>query len=369
MALPPTTTAQGNGERVKSTTTATSTTTPLTRLAPYKHALASQIASAISTTAFYPFDVIKMRFMSHDGTPQRIHNGRQYTHVWRSIGLVLREEGVRQLFRGAHVAVTGAVVAWGVYMLLYKELQRIAATLQQQQPEQQLEAGDASAGASSSSSSSSSVLLGGLLLTVGSSAVASAIANTLSCPIFLIKARMQLEEQQKGTSRAAGAAAAAAADQRTLHYATFRQGFRHVTATTGVLSLWRGLSAQLLLGLPNCLNLPIYEYLSHLRRAMRPAELRDKPLDLLDVCAITTTSKTILTVTSHPIFVVKTRLQDQRSHLGDVVYKTFSQTTATVMRREGVKGFYRGLVPALTQAIPRAISQFVCYEYCLRTFW
>jgi solute carrier family 25 folate transporter 32 len=275
MALPPATSAQGSGARVQS-----STTTPLTRLAPYKYALASQIASAISTTAFYPFDVIKMRFMSHDGTPQRIHNGTQYTHVWRSIALVLREEGVRQLFRGAHVAVTGAVVAWGVYMLLYKELQRIAATLQQQQQEL-VEKG-------ASSSASSSALLGGLLTTVGSSAVASAIANTLACPIFLIKARMQLEEQQKGAaSRGTGAAAAAsaAAEQRTLHYTTFRQGFRHVTATTGVLSLWRGLSAQLLLGLPNCLNLPIYEYLSQLRRAMRPAELRDKPLDLLEVCA------------------------------------------------------------------------------------
>ena len=304
----------------------------LTRLAPYKHAVASQVASVVATVTFYPFDVIKMRFMSHDGTAVRRHNGMHYTHLWRSLFVVAQEEGIRALYRGSHVAVIGSAAAWGSYMFVYKELQRIVLAL------------DLGEGQSASA-------------VVVCSAAASSLANTLSCPIFLIKARMQLEERQTGQRVAEH------------HYASLRGGLRHVVQTTGLFSLWRGLSAQLLLGLPNCLNLPVYEYLSELRRSFRPEDKRDGPLDFIDVCAISTTSKTILSFISHPLFVVKTRLQDQRSREGEVVYRSLTQSSTLMWKREGLRGFYRGLVPALAQAVPRSITQFVCYEYCLRNLW
>ena len=79
------------------------------RRSPIHHTVASQTAGFVSTFAFYPLDVLKMRFMSQDGTKERQHNNSTYSSIVRSTRTIYQEEGLRALYRGVHVAILGSV--------------------------------------------------------------------------------------------------------------------------------------------------------------------------------------------------------------------------------------------------------------------
>lgn len=290
------------------------------------HMFASQIAGAISTFTYYPLDVVKIRFMSQDGTKTRMHNNTvRYTSIFRSVGTIAREEGVRILYRGVHVAVLGATTTWGVYMYLYRSFSAIIAGWSE----------DLGFGKVASEGTFGVKSL--------ASTTASAISSLASNPVWLIKTRMQVEEARPGVVH---------------HYATFRGGLMHVIKTTGVLSLWRGIGAQLLLGIPNSFHFPIYDSMKQYRLTVTGKER----LDLWEVCGCSVFSKAMLLSMSHPVFLLKTRLHDHRSRDGNVNYRNIFDATRTTFQREGFKGMYRGMVPSLCQTIPRAMTQLMLYE-------
>jgi solute carrier family 25 (mitochondrial folate transporter), member 32 len=292
--------------------------------------IASQVAGFVSTISFYPLDVVKMRYMSQDGTTTRQHNGTTYSSLVRSTRTIYHEEGIGALYRGAHVAVGGSVMAWGVYMYLYKTMLVWAE------------------GPSTDGKHRNTVVAfyGKALASVGASAAAAIASN----PIWLIKTRMQLEERHIGASKATGE-----------YSGGFVRSAVTVVKTSGWRGLWVGSSAQVLLGVPNSLNFPIYETL----KAARMRQTGKQSLDFSEVCLCTTFTKTLLAVISHPLYLVKTRLQDQRSLKGTVHYTSLPQAVMTTITREGFMGLYRGMGPALAQAVPRSVVQFVVYEACL----
>lgn len=299
-----------------------------------RHTVASQASAAISTICFFPFDVVRMRFMSQDGTSERGHNGRaRYSSTFGSVRTIAREEGVSALFRSCHVAILGVTFSWGVYMSLYRTA---CASLPQ---------GD----------------------TFAQTSVASVFASSVSAfagsPIWLIKTRMQLEEA-KGNA----GASLAGKEGVVRHYRTFHGGVRHAIRTDGLRSLWRGVSAQMLLGIPHSFMFPIYDWTKRTlaRRGVKTESAPPRDLSLAEVCLCSVSSKTVVSLVGHPLAVLKTRLMDHRSRLGDVQYQGLLQSAATVLRREGFKGVFRGVLPGLVHIIPRSVMQFVLYEAFLK---
>eukprot|EP00758_Cryptobia_borreli_P003033 Tbor_TRINITY_DN3472_c0_g1::TRINITY_DN3472_c0_g1_i1::g.3770::m.3770/K15115/SLC25A32, MFT; solute carrier family 25 (mitochondrial folate transporter), member 32 len=312
--------------------------TPGRKHVPYQHMIATQGAAAFTTFLFFPFDVVKMRFMSQDGTTQRMHNNTYYRHTFASISDIYVAEGLRSLYYGVHVAVCGSVLAWGSFMFVYKTLLVHYKFLDSD-----------------------------FFNTVIVASMATTFSSLLSNPIFLIKTRMQIEDRSLMGCKAAGVAfedgcRKSATMQVEGVYKTFHSSLRHIVGTTGVRSLWRGMGAQLLLGIPNSFHLPIYEYFK--RQILKSTKKRE--LDMNEVFICTASTKTALLVISHPICVLKTRIQDRRSRVGDVNYVGVWDSVGTIMKREGVRGFFRGIGPALLVAVPRAICHFSTYEGFLR---
>ena len=79
----------------------------------------------------------------------------------------------------------------------------------------------------------------------------------------------------------------------------------------------------------------------------------------------------VASLSTHPLDVIKTRLQTQ-----DVLckgsctlrlnsapkYPSFSVAVKTILKEEGVNGFYRGLVPRALLSIPAAATCWGTYE-------
>ncbi|GET91445.1 mitochondrial carrier protein, putative [Leishmania tarentolae] len=281
------------------------------------HMVSSQLASATSTCVFYPFDTLKTRFMAQDGTVVRQHNGRVYSSIRGALTLMYREEGLRTLFRGCSVAVSGSVVAWGVYMYLYRHLCNLTEYTSY-------------VGRS------------------GVSILSSCISSCATCPIFLIKSRMQLEEAN-----------------RSSHYRSFWRGVRYTVQTTGARSLWRGLAPQLFLIFPNALSIPTYDTLKRLvlRHRWHHAEMTE--LNLIEIAMCSTVTKVWILVLSHPLLVMKIRMQDERATLGKYQYRSVAQSVSNVLKTQGLQGMYRGFRTALIHSLPRSLLHYCIYEKTL----
>ncbi|KPA84636.1 putative mitochondrial mitochondrial carrier protein [Leptomonas pyrrhocoris] len=281
------------------------------------HTISSQLASAGSTCVFYPFDVLKTRFMAQDGTALRQSNGQVYKSIPRALSVIYKEEGIQTLFRGCPVAVSGAIVAWGVYMYLYRLLCNVTEYTS---------------------------YLGRSSVSVVSSGVSSCVA----CPIFLIKSRMQLEEAN-----------------RTNHYRSFWRGLRYTVSTSGVRSLWRGLSLQLCLMFPNALGIPTYDTLKRLVLRYRWHHAVTTELNLFEIGVCSTLTKIWILILSHPLVMLKVRMQDERAVLGAVQYRTVPQSISNVLKTRGARGMYRGFTTALVHSLPRSLLHYVMYEKAL----
>jgi len=73
--------------------------------------VAGLLAGATSTAVLQPIDVIKVRY--------QVWN-RAYSSVAGAFTSIIREEGVRALYKGLAPAMIGSSVSWGLYLHLYE---------------------------------------------------------------------------------------------------------------------------------------------------------------------------------------------------------------------------------------------------------
>lgn len=307
-------------------------------LSAWHHAVSSQVAGGASTLAFYPLDLLKTRYMAQDRTAARQHNGVRYHGIVDAARRIAAEEGPTALFRGAQVAVVASSVSWGLYMYTYRAVERaLQATTDRDS------------------------VRSSMALPIAPSLCASAVGNVLVAvvmnPVWLLKNRMQLEE-----ARFVPAGIGATTPRK---YGGVVAGLQRAVQRDGVASLWRGTSAQLLVGIPNSVMFPLYDAST---RWMRATQGRDA-LTTAEVCACSVFTKTVAGVLCHPFNVLKVRLQDERrgSH-PTIKYDSLARTASLVVRHEGARGFFRGLVPGLLQTVPRGVAQFAIYERMMASY-
>jgi len=283
----------------------------------YEHLVAGVSGGVVSTIMLHPLDLLKIRFAVNDG---QVTHRPQYQGLGNAISTIVKEEGVKGLYRGVTPNVWGAGTSWGFYFFFYNGLK----TWMEDGKEGCLGPGKHMLAA----------------------AEAGVLTLLMTNPIWVVKTRLCLQFEQPGTP----------VDQSKM-YRGMMDALVKVYRHEGMAGLYKGFVPGVFGVSHGALQFMAYEEMkkSYNQYLELPPNAKLSTVEYLGIAAL---SKLFAAVATYPYQVVRARLQDQHTvytGTGDAILKTW--------RNEGVYGFYKGLKPNLIRVVPATAITFVVYEH------
>ncbi|XP_039143662.1 nicotinamide adenine dinucleotide transporter 1, chloroplastic-like [Dioscorea cayenensis subsp. rotundata] len=187
-----------------------------------------------------------------------------------------------------------------------------------------------------------------LLCNAIAGASAGAIAATFVCPLDVIKTRFQVHGLQR-------------THLSESHGSIIISSLERIVKAEGFRGLYRGLSPTILALLPTwAVYFTVYEKLKGLLHSHGAVDERNQLSLGANVIAASCAGAATATATN-PLWVVKTRLQTQGMRPDVVPYTSTYSALGRILREEGIRGLYSGLLPSLAGVCHVAI-QFPAYE-------
>lgn len=264
----------------------------------WRHLLAGSLAGISEHIGMYPLDTVKTQMQAKTDPS----NSQSIRQVMRS---VVAERGFVGLFRGASVISAGCVPAHcGLFVTYEMGKGRFIQDVNSHQP----------------------------MVTAACGAAASAVHDVIITPYDVIKQRLQLGL-----------------------YGGPADCLQKILRTEGVLALYRSLPVTFVSNGPNTAVLAaVNESMKIVLGLNRRSTSADLPWYFLSAGIAGACAAAI----SCPLDVVKTRIQtrDMTANAGK------EGVVQEILQKEGVRGFYRGLVPRVILATPAAALCWGTYE-------
>jgi solute carrier family 25, member 33/36 len=147
----------------------------------------------------------------------------------------------------------------------------------------------------------------------------------------------------------------------------------------GLKSFYKGLSAGYLGVIETAIQFVLYEHIKERLTVQRQAALlslaptqpttSDHSTKSVDVLVASGLAKFTACMIAYPHELIRTRLREQKNVIGGdplqrpVPYKGLVHCAATVLRQEGLRGFYAGLGPHLLRVVPNTAIMFLVFEF------
>eukprot|EP01080_Neovahlkampfia_damariscottae_P012191 gene12191-5778_t len=265
--------------------------------------LAVGISSGSLTTAIlYPLDTIKIRLQA-SGRGVSVAKLKIFQGTTAEI---IKNEGFRTLYRGIIPAMFGSGMAWGFYFLFYNHAKR----------------------------SFNSEKLNSFQL-IYSSLQAGLLTIMITHPIFFLKTRLQLEG---------------------VNSTGFVETVRNIVKTEGYSALYRGIIPSIWLTSHGMIQFLCYEKIKYY------FQRDDKILNSYQHFAFGAASKIIAMISTYPMQLIKTRLQDKKNLDPKFSYSGMFDGMKKILKYEGIKGFYRGVIPSTLRVTPASAITLTLYE-------
>ncbi|KAJ9466823.1 putative mitochondrial 2-oxoglutarate/malate carrier protein [Diplonema papillatum] len=189
---------------------------------------------------------------------------------------------------------------------------------------------------------------------VATSCAAGVTASALSCPADVVLVRMQADGKLP-------------VDQRR-GYRNAIQGLRSMVREEGVLSLYRGLRPLVLRG--GLVTAGQFTTYDTSKKALLARGYRDNTRTHL---MASTTAGTVSTMIVNPLDVVKSRVMQAKSAPKDGVsslvhYTSDWECVKRTYKIEGIRGFYKGLIPCFMRQCPQVILMWMIFEQYKKTY-
>ncbi|KAB5575972.1 mitochondrial carrier domain-containing protein [Coniochaeta sp. 2T2.1] len=321
--------------------------------------LAGLSAGSIATLTVHPLDIVKTRMQIHRSVTSPTH---QLTTLSLLRTLTSTPHPVRALYRGLTPNLLGNATSWASFFFFKSRFERLLASLKSGQP------------LIPSSSSSQAVDLSVLNPTdyFLSSLAAGAATQLLTNPIWVLKTRI--------VSSDAGSQGA---------YPGMLEGAKRLFKEEGARGFYRGLGVGLMSVSHGAVQFTVYEPAKRVYFARRDRVLGlgdgDKGAGRVGVgdgggktgggggkggeggkitndatIVLSTVSKFVAGAVTYPLQVLRSRLQnyDAEERFGRGIRGVVRQ----LWREEGVRGFYRGIMPGVVRVLPATWVTFLVYE-------
>lgn len=308
---------------------------------PYAHALAGAGAGLSSVVLLHPLDTIRTHMQSSHLQASANANGRPQS-MMLSLRQVIAHQGISSLYRGLFPASLGSVLSWAFYFHFFQRGRAVIAPYFPSHP-------------------TAAHLTSGVF--------AGIVTSVATNPIWVVKVRLQL--QPTLTMRR----------EHARPYDGFFDGLLTIVREEGVYGLYRGLSPSLWLVSHGALQFTLYEGIKNRLRHNRMDLVAEKGTSqekgrvfiskeddteyssLSDTLFASTLSKLIASVSTYPLQVARTRMQE-RMACGES-YGSFFRTLWHIARFEGARGLYGGVFANILRVTPQAALTFITYEKIL----
>ncbi|KAK5127358.1 hypothetical protein LTR85_006697 [Meristemomyces frigidus] len=326
------------------------------------------MASGIVTC---PLDVIKTKLQAQGSfvNPGLRQPGPPASKLYRGmIGTartIIRQDGLKGMYRGLGPMLLGYLPTWAVYMSVYDSSREYFYQHGYDQKDRDKWAAR-----------------------IYASLTAGACSTLATNPIWVIKTRLMSQ-----VSRTAGSDGA----RTPWHYTSTIDAARKMYKAEGMAAFYSGLTPALL-GLTHvAIQFPLYEYFKQqftgLEMGESPAQHGNEGKNTLGILAATFLSKVCATSATYPHEVLRTRMQTQQRHVqpeshgnglssqhhsqalpqGKRVgntdgsayqprYRGVVRTFRIILREEGWRAFYNGMGTNMIRAVPAAMTTMLTFE-------
>lgn len=179
------------------------------------------------------------------------------------------------------------------------------------------------------------------------SALAGAATSVLTNPVWVLKTRMLSSDH--------GAHGA---------YPSMTAGARTILRTEGIVGFYRGLGVSLIGVSHGAVQFAVYEPLKRVYygRRLRRSGVGStaSPMSPEATVVISSCAKLVAGAVTYPYQVVRSRLQNYQAD--ERFGRGASGVVTRIWREEGLRGFYRGLVPGVVRVMPATWVTFLVYE-------
>jgi solute carrier family 25 protein 34/35 len=269
-------------------------------------------------TATHPFETVKIRMQLQGELQDKGHQPHHYRGPVHGVSVIVRNEGLRGIYRGIGCAYIYQILLNGCRLGFYEPMRHSLSTLLFKDGNTQS--------------------LGINMFCGAGSGIMGAAAGS---PFFLVKTRLQ----SYSPFRPVG----------TQHqYRNAWDGMSQIFRSEGVRGLYRGVGAAMIrTGFGSSVQLPTYFFAK--RRLMKHLGMEEgTPLHL----ASSTASGFVVCVVMHPPDTIMSRMYNQNGNLYKGVFDCLGKT----IRTEGFFAIYKGFLPHLARILPHTILTLTLAE-------
>ncbi|CCE79919.1 Piso0_003011 [Millerozyma farinosa CBS 7064] len=304
--------------------------------------LAGAASGFLAGIVVCPLDVMKTRLQAQ-GThgasydqPKK-QTGKGLINIFKTI---LREEGVRGLYRGVVPITIGYLPTWTIYFTVYERAKRIYPSLFMEYFGLHVDT-----------------------LNHFCSAMTAGVASSIAVnPVWVVKTRLMIQTGQGRTIYDRNSPADVAS-KRTYYKGTL-DAFRLMYKEEGFRVFYSGLVPSLFGLFHVGIHFPVYEKLKSLFACNIDAGEHDVRSKLTRLIAASALSKMVASTLTYPHEILRTRMQIQSSERKDSPKNgRLLSTLVGIYRKEGLRGFYAGYGVNLARTLPASAVTLVSFEY------